>query len=264
MLAMSQFSIQQMVRSTVHHTIAWRASIADIVEVDVTPVQDILMAIANAHFLPQTDYLLQYAHYAGLTVDRARLVTPTFRQITTPFIRPINGTIVVASNPAVADYRRNPLRVKGLEELQLLAAQTTGGAAVVVATAGLSKGPIQQVPQGDIFTMRGVATTTLVAGAWTPGTITWNDTLAAGLYACCGLEYFGATAIAARLVFEEQWERPGTLGLGTDITIGHPMFRKGGLGVWGRFNANRMPSVEFLANAADTAEEVYLDLIRIG
>lgn len=247
-----------------HHTIAWRASIADAAEVDVAPVQDTLMAIANAHFLPQQDWLLQYAHYAGLTVDRARLISPSLRQQTTPFIRPINGTIVVASNPGVADYTRSPLRIRGLEELQLSATQTTGGAAVVVATAGLSKGPLIPIPSGDVLTMRGVATTTLVAGAWTTATVTWNDILAAGTYACVGLEYFGTTAIAARLVFEEQWERPGTLGLGTDITIGHRLFQKGGLGVWGRFNANRMPSVECLANAADTVEEFYLDLVRIG
>jgi hypothetical protein len=253
-----------MEKSIMHHTIAWRASIADATETDVTPVQDILMAIANSHFLPQRDYALLYAHFAGLTADRARLVSPSLRQMTTPFIRPINGTIVVASNPGVADYSKTPLKIRGLEELQLLGTQTTGGAAVVVATAGLADGIPTPVPQGDILTMRGVATTTLVAGSWTTGAVTWNDTLAAGLYACVGLEYFGVTAIAARLIFEEQWMRPGTLGLGADITIGHPLFRKGNLGIWGKFNANRMPSIEFLANAADTAQEVYLDLMRIG
>jgi hypothetical protein len=81
---------------------------------------------------------------------------------------------------------------------------------------------------------------------------------------CVGLQYIGVTALAARLVFEDQWERPGCIGAGLGTSQQHPMFSKGGLGNWGRFNANRMPSVEFLANAADTAEEVYLDFIRTG
>lgn len=248
-----------------HHTVAWVASIADATaDVDVTPVPDTLVSVVNAHFMFQQDQQLLYATYSGLTVDRARLVTPTWRQVTSPWIRPMNGTIVAGSNPGVADYSANPLKLRGLEELQLLATQTTGGAAVVVGTAGFTKTGITPIPNGDIYTMRGVGATTLTAKAWSLATITWTDTLPNGLYACVGLEYFGTTALAARLVFEEQWERPGTLGLGTDITIGSPLFRKGRLGVWGRFNANRMPSIECLANAADTAEEVYLDFIRIG
>jgi hypothetical protein len=247
-----------------YHLVAWRESIADITADDITPVVDPIMTVQNNHFLPQRDMPLLFASYSAAGATRARLISPTLRQITTPWIRPTAVAIVQGVEAHVADYRANPLRLKGLEELQLEAFQTSGGAAVVVATAGLLFSPMLGMPQGDIYTMRGTATQTLVAGAWTQGAITWQDTLPAGTYACVGLQYNGTTAIAARLIFEEQVERPGCIGAGLVTSQQHPMFSKGGLGVWGRFNANRMPNVEFLANAADTAEEIYLDFIRIA
>lgn len=247
-----------------YHTIAWRESIADIVEADIDPVADTLMLVQNSHFVPQFDQQLLWAYYGAAGATRARFVAPSFRQVTTPWIRPINIGIVPLDDPNVADYRANPLRLKALEEFQLSGSQTTGGAAVVVGIAGISKGGIVPAPMGDVYTLRGTAATTLVAGAWTGLTMTWQDTLPAGLYACIGASAFGATLLAVRFIFEDQWERPGVLGSSLLTSAGHPMFMKGGLGVLGRFNANRFPNVEALANAADTAQEIYMDFVRIG
>jgi hypothetical protein len=236
------------VRFAVHHTIAWRLSLADITETDVTPVPDSIMSIQNGHFTPQDDWFIQAAYYGALGPTRARIVTPTLRQITTPFI---------------ADYRANPLRLKGLEEIQYLAFQTSGGAAVVAGVAFISKTAIQPMPQGDVFTMRGTGATTAVAGAWTQATITWQDTLPQGVFAVVGCGFIGATCIAGRLIFEDAVYRPGALGTSTALLNQSPIFLKGGLGEWGRFNSNRMPNVELLCNAADVAQEIYLDIIRV-
>jgi hypothetical protein len=70
--------------------------------------------------------------------------------------------------------------------------------------------------------------------------------------------------LSGRLIFEDQIDRPGGIGSSAADLNNEPMFLKGGLGVWGRFNSNRMPNVEFLCNAADTAQEIYLDIIRVG
>lgn len=246
------------------HTLAYRLSIADITATDVTPVTDGIMPINNGHFVPGKDMRIPFASYQAAGATRARLISPSLRQLTTPWIKPSALAIVQGAEPHVADYRANPLGVKALEELQFEAFQTTGGAAVVVGIVGLMMGGIVPLPQGDVFTMRGTGTATLTAGAWTQGAITWQDTLPNGLYAIGGLQYIGATALAARLILEEEYFRPGCIGTGLTTSQTHPMFMKGGLGVWGRFNANRMPSIEFLANAADTAEEVFLDFVRIG
>lgn len=255
---------QSMGRCVVHHTLAYRASITDVTATDVTPVTDGLMLQQNGHFVPQYNYKLLYASYQAAGPTRGRIITPSFRQITIPCIRPVQASIVAGDESNVGDYRRNPLTLRALEEVQFEALQTSGGAAVVVSVQAWSREGIVAMPQGDIYTMRGTATATLTAGAWTIGAVTWQDTLPSGRYACVGLEYFGTTALAARLIFEEQWQRPGCIGGGAVGNNVHEMFRKGGLGVWGYFDANRMPSVEFLGNAADTAEEVYLDLIKVG
>lgn len=246
------------------HTVAWRESIADIVAEDIAPVPDSLMLIQNGHFVPQTPRNILYAYYGAAGATRARFISPSFRQITTPWIRPINLAIVPLDEPNMADYSMNPLVLRALEEVQLEGYQTTGGAAVVVGVAGLAQGPIGVAPQGDIFSMRGTGATTLTAGAWSLATVTWQDTLPAGTYVCLGLEFIGATALAARLIFEEQWDRPGCLGQSLVSGNGPQLFRKGRLGIWGRFNANRMPNIECLANAADTAQEFYLDLMKVA
>lgn len=246
------------------HTVGWRESIADIVEADIQPVVDQIMAINNNHFVPQRDMFLQYVYGGAAGITDARLDSPSFRQFSSPRVRPINLAIVPVDEPNIADYRANPLRARALEELEFLAAQTTGGAAVVVGLAALSDSPLQIMPQGDIYTMLGVGTTTVTAGAWSPTAITWADTLPNGRYAVVGFEAVGVTCVGARLTFENQWQRPGCLGQSLVSGAGPAMFRKGGLGVWGYFDTFRMPSVEFLCNAADTAQTVFLDVMKVG
>jgi hypothetical protein len=248
-----------------HHTVAWRLSIADAsVATDITPVVDGIMTIQNNHFLPQKNYNLIYAYFGGAGATRARFITPSWRQVSTPWIRPINLSIVPLDEPNVADYSGNPLGIRGLEEWQLEGYQTSGGAAVVVGVAGISEGPITPAPQGDIIAMRGTGTTTVTAGAWSNCSVTWQDTLPNGTYAVVGFEPTGATCVAGRLIFEDQVMRPGSVGQGLVSGNGSPLFRYGNLGVWGRFNAYRIPSVEMLCNAADTTQEVYLHLVRNG
>lgn len=263
--AVQQFSIT-LRGCIVHHTVAWRVSTADNgAATDITPVQDDQIAISNAHFLPQAQMNMIYAYYGGAVALRARFITPNWRQVSTPWIRPINLAIVPLDEPNVADYSTNPLVIKGLEELQLEGYQGVGGgAAVTVGVAGLATGPISPSPQADIIPMRGTGTTTAVAGSWTSCPITWQDTLPNARFAVMGLEAIGVTCIAARLIFEEGWMRPGCIGQGLTSGNTHPMFRYGRLGVWGTFNAYRLPIVQFLCNAADTAQEVFLHLARIG
>jgi hypothetical protein len=258
-----QFSIRNAGRSTVHHTLGWRVSLADATETDLTPVTDSIMTVQNAHFLPQSDWFLQAAYFGSTGPTRARLITPSLRQITTPFVRPMNTDIVPGNLPGVADYRMNPLRLKALEEIQFMGMQTTGGAVVGVGLAFISKAPLVPMPAGDIYTLRGTGTTTLVAGAWSQVTVTWQDTLPQGIFAVVGGTFIGTTCLAGRCIFEDEVWRPGGIGTSAGDLNTSPIFLKGGMGEWGRFNSNRMPNIEFLANAADTAQEIYLDIIRI-
>jgi hypothetical protein len=246
------------------HLVAWQATVASTAEADITPVQDNIMLIQNNHFVPQVNTMIQFMAAIGLLIARARLVSPKLRQVTTPFIRPINLALLPVSRMAIADYRQNPLSINGLEELVYDVTNSANTSGSYHGVAGLMRGPYVPPPSGDIYTMRGTGTTTVTANGWSQAAITWQDTLPAGNYQAVGLEFISTTAIAARLIFEQQQDRPGCVGTAIDGNITHPMFLKGGLGAWGMFTANRLPNVEVLCDSADTAQEVFLDFVRVG
>lgn len=246
------------------HLIAWEASVTNAVETDMTPVQDSIMSIQNGHFMPQSNSFIPFVYVGSANMSRARLITPKFRQITTPFIRPTNGALLPANLTQIADYASNPLQINGLEELQLMVLQGGGGAEVVYGVAGLMKSPMAPAPMGDVYTLRGTGTTTVTAKAWSQAAMTWQDTLPAGNYQVVGLSGVSTTGVAARLVFEQQTDRPGAIIGATDVITLPRQFQRGYLGSWGLFTGNRMPNVEFLCNAADTAQEIFLDFVRVG
>jgi len=244
------------------HTVAYQGTGVAATDVDMTPIPDGLMTIQNGHFLPQSDAKLLYAMVAGLTQTNARIVTPSIRQICQQQIRPLENAAAPGALPAFARFDRNPFTLKGLEEMSVVMQNTA--TPVVKAVLGLALTPVMPAPQGNIFSIRGVGTTTLTALGWTQTAITWSDALPTGNYVCVGLAAFSATALAARLTFEGQWERPGCIGNAAVTAQEWPFFHNGNLGVWGNFHSYRMPSLEFLAVAADTAETVFMDLIRVG
>ena len=244
------------------HTVGYTGTGVANTDVDMTPIPDNLMVIQNAHFLPQFDAKLIYAYSGGLTQSRTRIVTPTVRQITTPQIRPLDNAANPGNLAGIADYTKNPFTLKALEEISVVMQNTS--TAVCNAVLGLSLTPIMPAPQGNIYTMRGTGTTTLTALGWSQVAITWSDSLPSGNYVCVGLSAASATCLAARLTFEGQWERPGCVGISGVTVQERSLFHNGNIGVWGNFHSYRMPSLEFLAVAADTAETVFLDFIKVG
>ena len=244
------------------HTVAYTGTGVANTDVDMTPITDGLMVIQNGHFLPQVDMNLLFAYGGGLTQTSMRIVTPTLRQITTPHIRPLDNAANPGNLAGIADYSQTPFGLKGLEEISVVMKNTS--TAVCNSVMGLSRTPVMPAPSGNIFTMRGTGTTTLTALGWTSTAITWSDSLPAGLYYCVGLHAISATCLAARLTFENQWERPGCVGISGPTAQERNYFTMGRMGVFGQFSSYRLPSVEFLAVSADTAETVFLDFIRVG
>ncbi len=246
------------------HTAAYFASIGAGANLNLAPIQDDMLIIQNAAFLPNRDFNLVYAFAAALELDRARLVNPSLRVFTLPHIRPINLALLPTTVTPIADYRRNPLKIRAVEELAM---EVTSVAAIppenVTCVIGISESFVPP-GRGDIYTMRGTGATALTANAWTTVPITWADNLPAGSYAILGLESISATCIAARFILNGQELRPGVIGGATEGIQSNRMFRKGRLGEFGRFNTVALPQIQFLANAADAAETVYMDIMRVG
>lgn len=133
---------------------------------------------------------------------------------------------------------------------------------VVGMSDGRLQNPYKNMP---IYTARYTAAATLTAHAYTNTALTvTNQTLKAGRYAVVGMKAYGATMQAARLVFAETSARPGCIGVTANGHRGHPIFRQGNLGEWGQFTHVNLPTIDCLANAADSAQVFDLDLVKIG
>lgn len=245
------------------HLVAWTESHDNVANQDLSPVTDGIMTIQNSHFLLQFDYDILWAAVMNTTIQRCRINTPSLRQITLPFITPVIAAAIPGNSRNVADYRFNPFRVRALEELVMEATQSNAGGARTTVVAALMRGARQQIPGSDIYTMRGTSSTAATANAWSNVAMTWADTLPAGTYLAVGLRHQSTNGQAARLIFEDQVVRPGTLSMNALTDQVHEIFVKGGCGPYGQFNANRMPNVEVLCNGADNSHEVYLDFMRI-
>jgi hypothetical protein len=248
----------------VFHTVANFVAIGTTADTDVTPVQDDIVLINNSHFVFQDPIAMIMAAAMSANLSRVKLSTPKTRQITNPFLRPLIGAATPPTSPNVADYRMNPFHLRAQEEISFLATSSIAMGTenlTIVSSYQVSPDP---APQGDIYTLRGTSTTAAVANKWTSLTVTWADNLPQGTYACVGLQHESATAQAARLIFQNQFYRPGALSVTSLQNRSHDMFRLGNSGVYGRFIQTAMPTVQALCNAADASHEVYLDLIRTG
>jgi hypothetical protein len=248
----------------VHHTLAWFENIAQNALNDLTPVPDGIVAIQNAHFIFEEDHPLLFAWVGSATLNRARFVTPKLRQISLPFIRPTNVGVTPAVEGRVADYRPGTLVFRQREELAIEAFQTAVGAEDVRAVAGFGWPSITPAPNGERIKFRGTSVTAATINAWTDLVMTFADILPWGTYAVVGLEVQSANAIAARLILENVWPRPGSVSIALLGNQQDEMFSDGGLGEWGRFHSTRMPGIQVFAAVADAAHEVFLDLVRVS
>jgi len=246
------------------HTFVNYVSIGTTANTDVPALADGIFTITNNHILPQKNYDLPYAFAMSATLDRARMVTPNFRQITLPFIRPVEASALPVDDPNLADYVDNPLRIIGLEEFSIQATSAVAMGSEDMFAVYAFEDQRRPAPQGDIYTLRGTSSTTGAQRVWTNISVTWADELAAGRYTAVGLNVIATNIVAARLVFEDQVLRPGCVG---SVAVGNrtaDIFRKGRLGRWGDFTSTALPNVEVLQNATDASYDIYLDIIRVG
>jgi hypothetical protein len=242
---------------------AYYGNLANVANTDTPSVVDDILAISNNHFLPQQDLDIIFAAAIGGLLDRQRIVSPTNRQITLPFIRPVHAAATFPTNPQVADYRDNPFRIRGLEELAVESTNTGAGPTDTWSLLALQT-TFEPVPRGNIFTLRGTSTTATVADVWTTAAFAWADILPDGTYALVGGYLTGATEIAFRCILENQTWRPGGLAGTAAGNAAWPGQMKGGCGVWGRFKPTRMPIIQILNTAAVAAHTCYLDLVRVA
>ncbi len=246
-----------------HMAAYFTAALAQAANFDVPALTDNVLTIANGHFLPQKDMDILFAYGAATTINRARIVSPSNRQITLPFVRPTNLGQNPITQQGIADFRGNPFQISGLEELAVEATSDLGcGTEDCTILLGMTVNP-QSAPRGNVFTMRVTSVTASVADTWTTVTLVFPDTLPHGTYAVVGLEYVAVTGTAARIIFDDQTWRPGCVGQVLINNQAPQLFKKGGLGEWGRFRSTAMPQFQVLNSAAVSVHTFFMDIVRV-
>jgi len=245
------------------HLAAYSESIATGVETDLDAVTDNIIPITNTHLLPQDPCDLIFAAAMATNLQRSRIQSPQIVQYTTPFIRGQMNALVPSSPAQLATYLNNPLALKPIQEIQVLALQNAAGAQRVTALLGLRFGMMPPAP-GNIYTIRGSSVTAAVANVWTTVIVTWQNALPPGRYGIVGLQHQSANGQAARLICQNQYYRPGCMSQIALSDLAHPYFMKGYMGIWGYFWNYAFPGVEVLCNAADAAHDIYMDVVPLG
>lgn len=246
------------------HMLAYSASVNSAAFTDTTPVNDTVYQIQNGHFLLPTPKRLIFGQHLATSALAMRLVSPRIRQVTTTnLIGVSNRQATMLTQARVADYRNNMPMLSPLEELECDTLNDAGGAERQNAIFGVCDQLTPQ-PQGDTFGFLGTSVTAAVASTWTPITMTWNDLLPNGRYAIVGLKHSSASAIACRLFIPNQVDRPGCISSINRYDDTDPMFRRGGLGIWGTFENTNMPRPEVLCNTTDNAHTIVMDIVKIG
>lgn len=237
---------------------------------DTGGVLNEMVALKDQHVTTKGDDILVpsfapnlIALYAlGATISQAQFSTPSLRERSLIDISPIDINAKPASNPHIVDFVHRPIALTAGEGARFFVAEGADGAERETGLAWL-QGEAEDVPSGEIETIRCTATTTLTPYQWSLCELTLSQQLRAGKYAIVGMSAISAGAIAARLVIPGSAYRPGVIAFDAESDFGTTYGRYGGLGKWGEFEHVYPPQVEFLSVSADTSEVVYLDVIKV-
>lgn len=247
-----------------YHTAAYFSSaLANVANTDIPAATDDVLFIQNGHFIPQQDLQIQLASVGAVTLTRARLTSPSIKQVFPDYIRPINTVIPFASQPKCDQLFVRPLTARALEELAVEATDSAAGPNNFYAFLWLTNG-IEPIPPGAVYRFRATSTTTATANAWTTLAYTLESQLIAGQYAVVAIECISTTCLAARLIFDNQYWRPGCVGLNTVAQEWPDYLYRYPLGVMGRFVTTNAPRIQVFCSAADASFEIYLHTIRVS
>lgn len=245
------------------HLAAYTEVIGNTADTDVDALTDDILAINNAHFTLDTPKLLLAAAAMSATILRAKVASPTMRQLASPFIRPPIVAAIPPANPNMWLLDHNPFVIPPYEEIQL---QATSGVAMTERFTALLwlASQITPTPSGNVVPLRVTSSTTATANAWSTLTLTFADTIPSGRYAAVFSEAFSTNAQAHRWIFSNQQERPGYLSAAANTSRQPYAIARGQFGVMGYFRSNDLPRLQVLCNGADNSHEAYLHVIRVG
>lgn len=243
------------------HLAACRRSLAASTAQEIYAVSDDVLTVRDNRFFFGESLDLLFAHFGSADLQRVRIQNPSLRATAQPQVRPVNGATLPTNPPKIANWVDFPIPIPRIEGMIFEGFQDNAGAQVVQGVVGVSRG-LQSAPSGHVVCLRLTGTSTMVAGAWTSVALTPDEEIDTGEYHVVWADFVGATCIGGRFLFKGQTFRPGFVGY-ADVDQGRAVgFDVGRFGSWGKFDSYLFPECQFFCNAADTAQTVYLYLVK--
>lgn len=246
------------------HSVGYELSGSEAALTAITPIPDGTIQIQTNDILVPAGmnnvcWAAAMINSAAATL-RAQLTSPGLKALFPIDISPIVNGLVFGSIPRGLRLGSGPLALVPAEPLDVLV--QNGAAVMNRAFLNFCDGPVKPVG-GKIYTIRATAAASLVTASWVNGALTFSTSLPAGNYQVVGMRAWSANGVWARLFFKGSTWRPGCPMLNAEDNNEWPDFRFGNYGVWDQFNNVTPPSVDFMG-ITDSAEVVYLDLIKVG
>lgn len=243
---------------------AWFESIdtgATVADINALSDQHLTTA-ADDVLVPSVTDKLMGVYVVGVDLTRGRFSTPSLRKSLLYDVHPVDIGNEPSNPYPLTLFPERPYQLVAGEGARVAVTNDGGAASDVYALAFFTDGNMT-LPTGQYLSLRMTSATTLTADAWSLATMTLSQQLEAGRYAIIGMRAEAAGLVAARLVIPGSAYRPGCIGVDTADDVENREFRFGKLGNWGEFEHTFPPQVEFLSSSADTAETVWLDLIKV-
>lgn len=226
-------------------------------------VQDPIFPIQSSRYLPGQDYVAMVAYVATVGILSARVNQASQLLPFFPQLDPMSATVLPANLPPLHRFGSAGLPIQATEALAVEVTETGGAATPATAALWVAPRPWSFVP-GQVRTLLATAAITCVAGTWVPGNLTLTSTLQSGTYQVVGMAAYGTNLLYARLIFSNQYLRPGVLCQAAVGEWNDETWRRGNAGVWGTFTNTTVPQVECLSNGASAAQTFLIDVIKVG
>lgn len=239
------------------HTIAFAAAAADLSAglVTLAFASDPLIRASSNVVQLSDDWKVLSSFAGGVGLNRVRLSSANSRIRGYPNLTPMANSALGGDYPIMNDMRDTPINLYDGENVTL---QGTNGAANDYAVILQLARPDHNfnVNVSGLRKIRFTASLTSVAYSWGPeANVVLDDDIEAGRYAVYGAALYEADAVAFRLVFKDQVERPGGVAYQTAVQRPWPALY-GGLGIWGYFDSITPPFIQCMHVAAAAQSEV--------
>lgn len=228
---------------------------------------DAVLATSNNGYLVngQCPNIMRVAG-VGNILNRMQLSSPSIRAYVPFDLNPPNVGTVIQSPAASIHLEDSPFPLAVNEELDAYVTDSAATSTQTTVAVWMCDGPIRPINNPNIFTVHWTASATLVANVWNAVTMTFDNGIPSGTYAIVGSRAKSAGGLFHRFVPRGGASslRPGSFMVQAFANFSEPMDRYGNLGQWMQFTNTTPPQVEIFSGSADTSEEGFLDLLKIG